>query len=206
MSQPKKPPTCRCGRPAPTLGKPCEECRCGAKSRGGTSVCGMWPINGGTRCRVHGGASPRARAKARERVLEAEVEKALKKLNVQPVDDPLTALLEHAGVVSAWEEHIRLEVLKLREYVYDGGVHLGERERAVVNIWERASQAKTHVLGLCARLGIADRLAAISEAQAERVIGAIDAALAAAGIDDPLKLADAHSAAGRHLAVVPAAV
>jgi hypothetical protein len=43
--------------------------RCTAKNRQGAR-CGKPPILGGTVCRMHGGASPKVAAKARERVLD----------------------------------------------------------------------------------------------------------------------------------------
>ncbi|MFI6986042.1 hypothetical protein ACIBSV_46820 [Embleya sp. NPDC050154] len=199
---------CKCGQPSTGKGRPCSGCACGAKVKNSRGIpdrpatCGQWPVAGGKRCRKHGGNTPQAKAAAWERVIEAEVRTACGRLDIRPIDDPLTALLEHAGVVSAWESHIRLEMLALPEYVYNGGAHLGEQERALVRVWERASDAKTKVLAACARLGIADRLAAISEAQAERLLSALEAALAAAGVSDPDALNQARMAAGRHLAVV----
>jgi hypothetical protein len=43
---------------------------CGAKNRQG-NPCARRPIPGGTRCKLHGGGSPNAKAAARRRLLEA---------------------------------------------------------------------------------------------------------------------------------------
>jgi hypothetical protein len=47
-----------------------EPARCGAKKRDG-EPCRRFPLRGTNRCRLHGGASPQAQAKARERILGA---------------------------------------------------------------------------------------------------------------------------------------
>jgi hypothetical protein len=47
-----------------------EPARCGAKKRDG-EACRRFPLRGTNRCRLHGGASPQAQAKARERILGA---------------------------------------------------------------------------------------------------------------------------------------
>jgi hypothetical protein len=50
--------------------------RCRAH-RGDGSPCGRWAIRGGYVCPKHGGASPQARRKARERLIEATAWKML---------------------------------------------------------------------------------------------------------------------------------
>jgi hypothetical protein len=44
--------------------------RCGAKKRNG-EPCRRWPLKGTNRCRLHGGASPQAQKRARERIIGA---------------------------------------------------------------------------------------------------------------------------------------
>lgn len=201
-------PRCRCGQPTAKKGAPCAACQCGARnknSRGAEGIpptCTQWPIEGGPRCRMHGGATPQAKAAARERIIEAELRATCGRLKLVPIDDPLTALLEHASVVCAWELHTREQVLALSDYVYDGGAHLGEQERALVKIWERAADRKGKVLVELVRAGISERLVAITESQAERLIGALEAAFATIPGADHAVLEAARMAAGRHLAAV----
>jgi len=45
--------------------------RCGAKRRRDGEPCRKWPLEGTNRCRLHGGASPQAQRKARERIRDA---------------------------------------------------------------------------------------------------------------------------------------
>lgn len=47
-----------------------EPVRCGARRRNG-EPCRKWPLAGTNRCRLHGGASPQAQARARERIIAA---------------------------------------------------------------------------------------------------------------------------------------
>ncbi|MFK5281667.1 HGGxSTG domain-containing protein, partial [Lacticaseibacillus paracasei] len=52
-------------------GLPLERHQCGAKTRAGTP-CNRWPPPGATRCRLHGGATPRSKAAAARRIAQAE--------------------------------------------------------------------------------------------------------------------------------------
>lgn len=54
----------------PMDGSEIEERRCGAETRDGTP-CERSPIPGGNRCHLHGGASPQAQRKAKQRLLAA---------------------------------------------------------------------------------------------------------------------------------------
>lgn len=65
--------------------------QCGAKKRDGTP-CKLPPMRDATRCRLHGGKSPRAQAKAAERRQQAEIMRALGEVPDQNVD-PAEALL-----------------------------------------------------------------------------------------------------------------
>lgn len=68
---------------------------CGAKKRDG-QPCGASPARGHVRCRRHGGATPQAKNKARERNVRAKAEAQLRTLGYQPDAenvDPAEALL-----------------------------------------------------------------------------------------------------------------
>lgn len=69
---------------------------CGAKTKA-EKPCGLNPLEGGTRCRKHGGSSPQARKAAEKRIAEEKaqdiMEKAVQTLGL-PIDiDPGKALL-----------------------------------------------------------------------------------------------------------------
>ncbi|MGV9707457.1 HGGxSTG domain-containing protein [Streptomyces sp. NPDC003483] len=171
---------------------------CGARCRDG-SPCDNSPMRGGERCRMHGGASPRARAAAERRQVEGQARSLLAELGVIPVADPLAQLLQLAGEVLAWQKATSELVNQLDHIRYQGGS--GEQLRAEVALYERAMDRAVSVLAAVARLNIDERLAAVSEKQAEAVIGAIEAGLAAVGVTGDQVLT-AKRAAARHLRLV----
>jgi hypothetical protein len=122
-------------------------------------------------------------------------------LDVDPIDDPLQALLNLGGQVLAWQEAAATLVNRLNDQIRYEGASGAEQLRAEVALYERAMDRAAHVLGLIAKLNIEERLAAVSERQADKVIAAIDAALAHAGITGTAA-ADAKRVAGRHLRAV----
>lgn len=80
---------------------------------------------------------------------------------------------------------------------YRGGA--GEQLRAEVALYERAMDRLGKFLSDFGRLRVDERLAKISERQADTVIGAIEAALNAAGVRDQGQRTAAKEAAARHL-------
>lgn len=179
--------------------------RCWARSKkkdGGQ--CGSIAMSGQNVCRYHGGSAPQAIKKAEQRVTEAELaeetQRALAILNVEPIDNPLTALSELAGQVVAWKDALagRVNELERIRFTDDKG---SEQLRAEVALYERAMDRCLNVLGTIGRLKIDERLTAISEKQAEAVIAAIEAALANAGITGE-RATEAKKVAARHLRAV----
>lgn len=149
--------------------------RCGAAPRPGsqrTEPCKRYPIRGGTRCPIHGGASPQAKAKATERLAEQEAGRAVARFRPEstPVADPLTELSKLAGEVLAWKCFLADRVQELNSLRYS--TDHGEAVRGEVLLFERALDRCAQVLGLIAKLNIDERLARISEAQAERITAA----------------------------------
>lgn len=188
------------------------------------------PENKGQRCRKpaepgqdvcdkHGGASPQARAAAARRMVEADLMELAQNLIGAPVDNPLTELANLAGRARAWMELLQGRVEKLLE-AQDGsedrqdqdsadsknkGIRYqagaGEQLRAEVALYERSMDRLGKFLADYGRLGIDERLAKITETQAEKVIAAIDAALAHAGVTGKTAT-EAKQVAARHLRAV----
>ena len=161
--------------------------RCWARSkkRDGNQ-CAGWALAGQNVCRYHGGAAPQSLAKAAQRVAEAEVEegarRALAILDIAPVDNPLTALSEVAGQIIAWKDALAERVNEITGAIRYKDGRGAEQLRAEVVLYERALDRSITALSAIARLNIDERLAAISEKQADAVITAIEAALAHVGI------------------------
>lgn len=155
---------------------------------------------------MHGGAAPQVRTKAAERVVEQAARRELGKLAAvlgpaEPIDNPLTELGKLAGEVIRWKDLMAEHVAELDRIRYsdDRG---GEQLRSEISLFERALDRCGTFLTSIARLNIDARLAAISEAQADVVLRAIDAALDDAGVESARR-GQAKLAAARHLKAVP---
>lgn len=136
------------------------------------------------------------------RQVEAEARTVLAELGVAPVEDPLAQLLKLAGEVLAWQRATAGLVNELESIRYRGS-NGAEQLRAEVALYERAMDRAVTVLASIARLNIDERLTVVSERQAEAVIGAVEAALAAAGVTGDLAV-EGRRAAARHLRLVEA--
>lgn len=182
--------------------------KCGAKTRQEESAeyCGL-PAGWGSdhpgigRCRLHGGNTGGQKIQAAKIRADRELRSVLAELDVEPVDDPLQALLNLGGQVLAWQEAAATLVNRLNDRIRYEGAAGAEQLRAEVALYERAMDRAAHVLGLIAKLNIEERMVAVSERQADRVISAIDAALAHAGVTGPAA-AGAKQVAARHLRAV----
>jgi hypothetical protein len=188
------------------IGKAPDERRCTGTTKNGHNAgqrCTDWAMRGQDVCKAHGGKSPNALKAAAKRIAEVKLMKEANKLLVQigasPVDNPLTALSELAGEVLAFKNALGAKVNELEEIRYKGGA--GEQLRAEVALYERAVNQAGNLLANIARLNIDERLAAITEKQAETVLRAIDAALIAAGVTGE-SAAAAKQVAARHLRAV----
>lgn len=181
---------------------------CGSKTRQEDSAehCGL-PAGWGTdhpgigHCKLHGGKTKGQRILADRVRADREVRAVLAELDVEPVDDPLQALLTLGGQVLAWQEAAATLVNRLNDQIRYEGAAGAEQLRAEVALYERAMDRAAHVLGLIAKLNIEERMVAVSERQADTIIAAIDAALAHAGVTGGAA-ADAKRVAARHLRAV----
>ncbi|WBL18504.1 HGGxSTG domain-containing protein [Citricoccus sp. NR2] len=162
---------------------------CGARKKNG-EPCGAHPARGATRCRRHGGASPQAKRKATERVVEAEVREVLGTIDPSaPQLHPVETLLQliqykHAEVI--W---LRSVVRDFREQELAWGVVQHEYgmsaegpidkkvESAQQNVWwkllrEAENQLATWTAA-AAKAGIDERQVKIREAEALAFAGVI---------------------------------
>lgn len=159
-------------------------CWSSTKKSGGTKQCPHPAMTGQNICRMHGGAAPQSRRAGERRAAEAElvtqVHNQLARLDVAPVDNPLTALAELAGQVVAFKDALAGRVNALTEIRYQGAS--GEQLRAEIALFERAMDRCNSVLGNMGRLNIDERLARVSERQVDALTGAVDALLGHLGI------------------------
>lgn len=179
--------------------------RCSAKARNAPGgVCHTHPVKRQKRCRMHGGTSPKAKQRAERERVDDDMRDLVSRFDMGPVDDPLTALKGMAGEVVAWKDAMREQVEKLNTLSHR--TEYGEQAKAVVQLFERAMDRAGEFLFKIARLNIDERLAAVTERQAEMIEEAFFAALDEAGV--PVQDVDTRSkvavAYAKHLSVIPA--
>lgn len=179
--------------------------RCSAKARNAPGgICHGHRVKRQKRCRMHGGTSPRARERADRERVDEDMRDLLARLDMGPVDDPLTALKGMAGEVVAWKDAMREKVEELNTLSYS--TDYGETAKAVVQLFERSMDRASEVLFKIARLNIDERLAAVTERQAQMIEDGFFAALEEAGV--PIQALDTRErvavAFAKHLSVIPA--
>jgi len=144
------------------------------------------------------------KAAAAERLLDARVRDTLARLGSPTgpaVDNPLATLAQLAGQVLGFKDAIGELVNELREIRFTDAKG-SEQLRSEVALYERALDRSIQVLAAMARLRIDERLAAISELQAETLFRAVNAGFAAAGVNEPEILAAARRVVARELRVI----
>lgn len=179
--------------------------RCSAKARNSPGGrCYTHRCKDQKRCRMHGGTSPKAKERAARDRTERRMRSAVALHDMGPVHDPLTALKNLAGEVTAWKDAMRQQVEGLDTLSYS--TDYGETAKALVQLFERSMDRCADVLTKIARLNIDERLAAVTESQAKMIENAFFAALDEAGIP-PLdfdKREMVATAYAKHLSVIPA--
>lgn len=175
---------------------------CGAKLRRREGTCKR-DAGAGTdhrgfgNCSWHGGTSPTGRMSA----LAEQAERLLYRQDAKPCANPLEALQRLAGRALALEETIGHLVNDLSAIRYEDAKG-AEQLRSEVAVLERAMDRAGRILVDIAKLNIDERLAAITSRQADAVIAALEAGLAAAGVIDPQQRVLAKAAASRELRLV----
>jgi len=154
---------------------------------------------GSGNCSNHGGSTPSGRIHA----LNQQAERLLYKHDAAPVADPLEALQRLAGRALALEETIGELVNNLRSVRYETETG-GEQLRSEVAVLERAMDRCGRLLVDIAKLNIEERLARVTEQQAQMTMEALSAALGEIGISAEQQR-EARVRVARHLRVVTAA-
>lgn len=168
--------------------------RCGAKKKDGTP-CGKWPLEGATRCRLHGGASPQAREAAQRRQQATMIRKTLG--DVPDDVDPAQALLELVKLKYAEMHWLRAKVQEVDPDPGEGGSEsltwgVSKHDEGIgaqgpvdvkthesqANIWWRllreAEDQLAKYSALALKAGVERRQIELQEAQAVHLAGAIN--------------------------------
>lgn len=163
---------------------PLEKPRCGARKVDGTP-CRRWPIKGSNRCRLHGGSAPQVRAKARQNVLEARINGELRRREVTPVTDPVTAIQDVVGREFAFLDLAQDRMSEILDsWARTSEVTGVEDARATVAIFERALDRAERGAARMVQLGIQARIAAAQEMRAAAFIAAFQRAITLARTTD----------------------
>lgn len=160
--------------------------RCEALSKRSGQRCRGFAVRGTQppRCRMHLGkrlAVVRAEVAARRDAAAVLVREG----SASPVEDPLSVLAALAGDALAWRDACAELVGRLDQVRYQGAG--GEQLRAEIALLERATDRAVRIVEAMARLNIDERLARIRGLQAERVVQALMATLAAVDVPEPVR-------------------
>lgn len=174
--------------------------KCKARKTSG-DPCPNWAMKGQKVCHAHGGRSPQAKTAATVRGLEAEARRKLYQHDARPVDNPLEALQLLAGRALALENQIGDLVNGLDDKIRYTDEHDAEQLRAEVTVLERAMDRAGKILVDIAKLNIEERLARVTEIQAQMAMDALTAAMGEMGMG-PEQQREARSRVARHLRAV----
>jgi hypothetical protein len=157
--------------------------RCTARNRSGER-CRRAPTPGALVCSMHGGRAPQVIAAARTRVVEAQAARQLRAEGYEPTVDPVEELLSLGAEVTALKDVLRARVADLSDDAWVTTSKLAvEDVRALVRAYERALDRCERTLTNMLRLDLDSRQVRIAERQAEVMVQAVEAALAAVGDD-----------------------
>lgn len=137
--------------------------RCGAKTRQGGN-CRRWPIAGGTRCKLHGGGSPRAKAAAQRRLVEADARAALAYEGIEPISDPIIELGKLANEVSGMKSALAQRVAALDSPVFTDAFG-SEQVHIEVRLLNDSIDRLVKVLDLLGKHDLDARLVRVQEDQ-----------------------------------------
>ncbi|UPZ28150.1 hypothetical protein MUK60_10170 [Streptomyces sp. LRE541] len=164
--------------------------RCGAKTRNG-GRCQKWPVEGATRCRNHGGATPRSKAAAARRLAMAEWGTTFGEIG--PAEDPavvMARLIQQASGHVAWllervqETEGEALIWGLASRTEKGATEfpgVDETYQAQTHGWLKLYSAeRDRLVRMCevaARMGVDERLVTLAEVQTKIMFEAMNRAL-----------------------------
>lgn len=157
---------------------------CGAKCRDG-HPCTQYAVKGTNRCRMHGGRAPQTVAKAKRNILEARINGELRRREITPVTDPVTAIQDVVGREFAFLDLAQARMAEISEsWVRENRITGSDDAKATVAIYtaalDRAERGATRMV----QLGIQARIAAAQEMRAAAFIAAFQQAIVLARTTD----------------------
>lgn len=135
--------------------------RCNARTRSGGN-CRRWPLAGGTRCKLHGGASPRAKAAAQRRLVEADARAALAYEGIKPIDDPIVELGKLANEITGMKNGLAARVAALDSPVFTDAFG-SEQVHAEMKLYNESLDRCIKILDLLGRHDLDARLVRVTE-------------------------------------------
>lgn len=172
--------------------------RCKAHRTNG-EPCSAFAMHGQLVCKTHGGrAGQNKRAAATRQIVEQATGLLSQYGDIEAVTDPLEQLLKVAARFDRLSTMLEAKVDELLTIRYEnmaGGEQLRAELSAYTTVLDRCRAVLVDIL----RLDIEERLAKVQELQARMLAEALDAALAATGLQDRAVEVKGHVA--RHLRV-----
>ena len=163
--------------------------RCKATAKSTQQQCTKICSEGFTVCFKHGAASPQAKAAAQVRVFEDRARRLIPNSDERrTIGNPFEELMELASEIVAFKDAVGLLVVGLEQRVTQlvaGNPDADQEEkiRPQILVYERALDRSANILIRIAQLGIEDRLARVSERQAETFAQLIDGIVTDLGHD-----------------------
>ena len=160
--------------------------KCKAKAKTTGKQCGNDPMQGQEVCRMHGGAAHQNRAAAQMRLqtrrIEADANRSLAHIGVEPVEDPLAELGKLASASSALAEALGARVNNLTELEHFDAKN-SPAIKAEVQMYERALDRTHRILDSLVRHGYTERQVALQEAEVMLVAGVLKRVLVQLGLE-----------------------
>ena len=151
--------------------------RCTATVRSTGQRCKKFPIKFATQCASHNNA-PQVRAAAKRREIEAGAMVALSRSNIEPLTDPLQALLDLGAEMIAFKDLLGTQVERLNAADLTHVDRQGQQFiAAVANSFSAAMKDAVQLLVQINKLGILERRQRLDEAEYRSIVECIHTAV-----------------------------
>lgn len=170
---------------------------CKATSKRSGKRCRKRPEPGMEVCRMHGGATPNAKAGAAVRLLQAKINGELQRRGWEPVTDPVTHYAQLGGEALAFKDLAREQVNALEDWSLTIGammrqddevpeyMAMAEQAKAVVGVYERALDRCDKILASMLRIGLTHEALRMAQERPSREQAETLAAVIGLVLSDP---------------------